>query len=76
MGRASKNSQKFFTQRDINDLLCIDRFQFSNAIRNLGISTSSGMYYDSDLIRIYEFIYTRKEFQTVDSKMNFKKMPL
>jgi hypothetical protein len=72
---------KYFSKRDIMELLCVTAAQFEYGISKIGITPQLDSeriysYTISDMIDIYNFVYNRKRVITIESKINYKEIRL
>jgi len=72
---------KYFSKRDIMELLCITVAQFEWSVMQIVITPKIDIerfysYSVGDLILIYNFVYNRKRVITLESKINYKEMQL
>jgi|688.fasta_scaffold441113_3 hypothetical protein len=72
---------KYFTKRDIMELICISAATFEWHIKKLNIVPliiGERLYFYSiqNMIQLYYSVYSQNTLATIESKMNYKKMKL
>lgn len=66
---------KYFTKRDIMQLICVTSAQFEWCVKNIGLvpyidNQRLYFYTIQHMIEIYNFIYRRKKCMVLQSKSN------